>query len=175
MLGGFIWDWVDQSRAVALPYGGWDYYSESYAHKNLYSDESKGKYFGYGGDWGEKPNDNSFCENGIICPDRTPQPEADEVRYQYQSFWFSANASQLANNTVSVYNENSFLDLSDSLLFFELLETSFWTFSHCLKIVHRSCSNSTELIYSVAPDLTSLADCVSFSLSGSRSSLSHSC
>ena len=122
MLGGFIWDWVDQSRAVSLPYGGWDYYSQSYAHKNLYSDESKGKYFGYGGDWGDKPNDNSFCENGIICPDRTPQPEADEVRYQYQSFWFSANASQLANNTVSVYNENSFLDLSDFNVEWKLLK-----------------------------------------------------
>ena len=122
MLGGFIWDWVDQSRAVALPYGGWDYYSESYAHKNLYSDESNGKYFGYGGDWGDKPNDNSFCENGIICPDRTPQPEADEVRYQYQSFWFSANAGQLANNTVSVYNENNFLDLSDFTVEWKLLK-----------------------------------------------------
>ncbi|MCR5121680.1 MAG: DUF4981 domain-containing protein [Ruminococcus sp.] len=122
MLGGFIWDWVDQSRAVSLPYGGWDYYSESYAHKNLYSDKSRGKFFGYGGDWGDKPNDNSFCENGIVCPDRTPQPEADEVRYQYQSFWFSANAGQLANNTVSVYNENNFLDLSDFTVEWKLLK-----------------------------------------------------
>jgi len=124
MLGGFIWDWVDQSRAVPLSKvnGGWDYYSESYAHKNLYAEDSKGKFFGYGGDWGDKPNDNSFCENGIISPDRTPQPEADEVRYQYQSFWFSANSQQLAANTVSVYNENNFLDLSEFNVNWKLLK-----------------------------------------------------
>ena len=116
MLGGFIWDFVDQSRAVSLDKVGgnkWDYYSESFAHKNLYAEESKGKFFGYGGDWGDKPNDNSFCENGIISPDRTEQPEIAEVKYQYQDFWFSADASQLANKTVSVYNENNFTNLNE--------------------------------------------------------------
>ena len=115
MMGGFIWDWVDQSRAVPLENvgGGWDYYSEPYALKNLYSELSKGKFFGYGGDWGDRPNDNSFCENGLVSPDRTEQPEVAEVKYQYQSFWFSADSSQLSKHQVSVYNENNFLDLSD--------------------------------------------------------------
>ena len=124
MLGGFIWDWVDQSRAVSLDKvgGGWDYYSESYAHKNLYQEESKGKFFGYGGDWGDSPNDGSFCENGLISPDRTEQPEVAEVKYQYQSFWFSANAEQLANHEVSVYNENNFRNLSDYDLEWQLLK-----------------------------------------------------
>ncbi|WP_295091751.1 glycoside hydrolase family 2 TIM barrel-domain containing protein [Ruminococcus sp.] len=113
MMGGFIWDWVDQSRAVNVPNGGWDYYSESYAQANLYKDEAKGKFYGYGGDWGDWPNDNSFCENGLISPDRTPQPELAEVKYQYQSFWFSADASQLDKQEVSVYNENNFLNIND--------------------------------------------------------------
>ena len=115
MLGGFIWDWADQSRAVDLSKvgGGWDYYSESYAHKNLYQEESKGKYFAYGGDWGDNPNDNSFCENGIVSPDRTAQPELAEVRYQYQNFWFSATQDQLANHEIGVYNESSFSDLNE--------------------------------------------------------------
>ncbi|MBR6069825.1 MAG: DUF4981 domain-containing protein [Ruminococcus sp.] len=122
MLGGFIWDWVDQSRAVNIPNGGWDYYSQPYAHSNLYSEEAKGKFYGYGGDWGDNPNDNSFCENGLINPDRTPQPELSEVKYQYQNFWFSATAAQIANKEVSVYNENNFLDLSDFTLKWELLK-----------------------------------------------------
>ena len=122
MLGGFIWDWVDQSRATPLPNGGWDYYSEPYAHKNLYSEESKGKYFAYGGDWGDWPNDNSFCENGLISPDRTPQPELSEVKYQYQSFWFSADSALLADHKVSVYNENDFTDLSDCNVSWKLLK-----------------------------------------------------
>jgi len=113
MLGGFIWDWVDQSRAVDLPNGSWDYYSESYAKTNLYPEEAKGKFYGYGGDWGDWPNDNSFCENGLISPDRTPQPELAEVKYQYQSFWFSADSAQLARQEVSVYNENNFLNIND--------------------------------------------------------------
>jgi len=113
MLGGFIWDWVDQSRAVTLKNGGWDYYSQSYAKTNLYSEEIKGKFYGYGGDWGDWPNDNSFCVNGLINPDRTPQPELAEVKFQYQSFWFSADASQLDNQQVSVYNENNFLNIND--------------------------------------------------------------
>ncbi|MBO4492972.1 MAG: DUF4981 domain-containing protein [Ruminococcus sp.] len=122
MLGGFIWDWVDQSRAVELPNGSWDYYSESYAKTNLYSDDIKGKYYGYGGDWGDWPNDNSFCENGLVSPDRTPQPELSEVKYQYQSFWFSADASQLEDHQITVYNENNFLNLRDFNVTWTLLK-----------------------------------------------------
>lgn len=122
MMGGFIWDWVDQSRAVRLPNNSWDYYSEQYAHKNLYKEEAKGKYYAYGGDWGDWPNDNSFCENGLISPDRNPQPELAEVKYQYQNFWFSADSSQLAKNKISVYNENNFADLSDFDVSWSLLK-----------------------------------------------------
>lgn len=125
MLGGFIWDWVDQSRAVSLDKvtgNKWDYYSLPNAHKNLYANESKGYYYAYGGDWGDRPNDNSFCENGIISPDRTPQPEAAEVRYQYQNFWFYANDTQLNDHEVSVYNENNFRNLSEYNVEWQLLK-----------------------------------------------------
>ena len=124
MMGGFIWDWVDQSRAVPLDKvgGGWDYYSQPYAHKNLYGELSKGKFFGYGGDWGDRPNDNSFCENGIISPDRTEQPEAAEVKFQYQNFWFSADSALLSKHQVSVYNENNFVNLSDYDINWSLLK-----------------------------------------------------
>lgn len=124
MLGGFIWDWADQSRAVPLERvgGGWDYYSEPYAQKNLYAEESKGNFFAYGGDWGDLPNDNSFCENGLVSPDRTAQPELSEVKFQYQSFWFSADPSQLEKHEISVYNENNFLDLGDFRVVWELIK-----------------------------------------------------
>ena len=123
MLGGFIWDWCDQSRAVPIANvgGGWDYYATADAHKNLYSSESIGKFFAYGGDWGDRPNDNSFCENGIVSPDRTPQPELAEVKYQYQNFWFSASESQLASHKIDVYNENNFRDLNEYNVEWKLL------------------------------------------------------
>ena len=30
------------------------------------------KYWAYGGDFGDTPNDLNFCLNGLIWPDRTP-------------------------------------------------------------------------------------------------------
>lgn len=32
------------------------------------------KYWAYGGDFGDSPNDLNFCVNGLIWPDRTPHP-----------------------------------------------------------------------------------------------------
>ena len=98
---------VDES---SKPY---DYYADTDAHSNLYSDEIKGNFYGYGGDSGESPNDNSFCVNGLVSPDRDVQPELYEVKYQYQSVWFTADDSRLLGETIDVYNENNFLNLND--------------------------------------------------------------
>ena len=66
--GGFIWDLVDQSISLV--------------------NEEGEKYFGYGGDYGERIHDENFCANGLLLPDRTVQPEMAEVRYFYQSVRF---------------------------------------------------------------------------------------
>lgn len=67
--GGFIWDWVDQS---------------------IWKTNEKGeRYYAYGGDYGEgMPSDNSFLNNGIVFPDRTPQPALYEVKkvHEYINF-----------------------------------------------------------------------------------------
>ncbi len=117
MLGGFIWDWADQARALPLPEGAWDYYASDGAHKNLYGDLSPGRFFGYGGDFGDNPNDGSFCQNGLVSPDRTPQPELREVKYQYQSFWFGGEGRK-----ITVYNENAFRNLNEYDLCWRLLK-----------------------------------------------------
>lgn len=122
MLGGFIWDWVDQSRLVQLPSGKYDYYAESFAHKTLYGDEAKGKYYAYGGDWKDQPNDGSFCVNGLVSPDRDVQPELYEVKYVYQNFWFTADETQLAQGKVKVYNESSFDNMNQYNLVWKLSE-----------------------------------------------------
>lgn len=122
MLGGFIWDWVDQSRLVALPSGGYDYYSENFSHKTLYSEEAKGKYYAYGGDWKDRPNDGSFCVNGLLSPDRDVQPELYEVKYIYQNFWFTADDLQLSQGKINVYNESSFDNMNQYQLVWKLFE-----------------------------------------------------
>ena len=66
MLGGFIWDWVDQGI--------------------IKKEEVRGKMVEkvlYGGDFGDKPNLNAFCMNGIIMSDRTLTPKYYEVQAVY--------------------------------------------------------------------------------------------
>ena len=73
MLGGFIWDWVDQGIA--------------FNEKLEMSDEKwsgipKGAIL-YGGNFGDKPNLNAFCMNGIVMSDRTLTPKYYEVQAVY--------------------------------------------------------------------------------------------
>ena len=103
----------------------WDYYSTKSGQTNgtnLYKDEIKGKFYGYGGDWGDRPNDNSFCENGLVSPDRNPQPELMEVKNQYKNYWFSADVDDLDAKKVNVYNESSFTNLNEYNVTWEVLE-----------------------------------------------------
>ena len=114
--------WLDYADGYSKEEAkGWDYYSEDYAHTNLYKEEAKGHYYAYGGDWGDVPNSNSFCEDGLVSPDRTPQPELAEVKYQYQNFWFSADKNQLDKREVTVYNESSFDNLNEYDVTYQLL------------------------------------------------------
>ena len=58
MLGGFIWDWVDQGII------------------------RDGKVL-YGGDFGDKPNLHAFCMNGVVMSDRSLTPKYYEVQAIY--------------------------------------------------------------------------------------------
>ncbi|KAL7609883.1 hypothetical protein Lser_V15G14264 [Lactuca serriola] len=57
--GGFIWDWVDQGL--------------------LKENANGSKYWAYGGDFGDTPNDLYFFLNGLIWPDRTPHPALNVI------------------------------------------------------------------------------------------------
>lgn len=65
--GGCIWDWVDQGL--------------------LAKNEQGEDYFAYGGDLEPEGsrNDNNFCLNGLISPDRQPNPHIYEVKKVYQN------------------------------------------------------------------------------------------
>ncbi|MHA2391217.1 MAG: glycoside hydrolase family 2 TIM barrel-domain containing protein [Promethearchaeota archaeon] len=63
-IGGFIWDFIDQGLRKT----------------------SNGRTFwAYGGDFGDEPNDRNFCINGILLPDRKPNPALFEVKKVYQN------------------------------------------------------------------------------------------
>ncbi|WP_038266115.1 glycoside hydrolase family 2 TIM barrel-domain containing protein [Zhouia amylolytica] len=92
--GGFIWDWVDQS---------------------IWKTNEKGqKYYAYGGDYGEgMPSDNTFLNNGIIFPDRTPQPALHEVKKAHEFINFK-NKGINRDGQIRVLVENlyDFIDLN---------------------------------------------------------------
>ena len=111
-----------QSIGESKPIDAWDYYAEDYAHQTLYNEEMDGYFFGYGGDWGETGHQGSFCANGLISPDRDPQPEIAQVKYEYQDFWFEADRDSLLNGTVTVKSENSSKSLSDYDVTWEILK-----------------------------------------------------
>lgn len=67
-LGGFIWDWIDQGIKA--------------------TDDNGKTYWKYGGDFGDTPNDDNFCINGIVNPNRVPHPAAYECKYILQPVAF---------------------------------------------------------------------------------------
>ena len=99
--GGFIWDFVDQSCRWTGKNG-----------KMIYA---------YGGDFNRfDASDNNFCDNGLISPDRVPNPHMYEVGYFYQNIW--TTAADLKAGELNVYNENFFRDLSAYALEWEVMK-----------------------------------------------------
>lgn len=95
MIGGCIWDWVDQ--ALNKPGEPDDHYY-------------------YGGSFGDAPNDNDFCCNGIVTADRQVTPKLLEVKNVYQYIRFRLNDL----NSVSLQNDYTVHNLTDFNLRYEL-------------------------------------------------------
>jgi len=87
--GGFIWDFIDQGLR-----------------------RGNSNYFNFGGLFGDaKRNDDNFCANGLVFPDRTPQPEIWEVKYQYRNILVkNINASK---GVVSIESRFNFVNIAD--------------------------------------------------------------
>lgn len=113
--------WADFTGMTKKGSEFYDYYAEDFAHQSGIYDNA-GSFYTLGGDSGETNHSGNFAQNGMLSPDRDVQPELYEVKYQYQSFWFTADDLQLLAGQVDVYNENSFLNLSDFDLVWTLKE-----------------------------------------------------
>lgn len=98
--GGYIWDWIDQGLQK--------------------TDANGNKYFAYGGDFGDTPNDKDFCLNGMIFPDRTPKPALAEVKKVHQ--WANPSAYDENSKTLTVQNRFDFSNLEGYKLTYALTE-----------------------------------------------------
>ncbi len=98
MQGGFLWDWVDQGLTLKDKAGNW-YIS----HINRI--------------------DGANAGDGLVNPDRTPQPEINEVKHVYQYIKFSPKDTLSAQNqAITIQNTYNFLSLKPFKLTWQLLE-----------------------------------------------------
>lgn len=88
--GGSIWDWVDQGLRKTDPKTGKEFWA-------------------YGGDFGDAPNDRNFCCNGLVQPDRKPNPHLFEVKKVYQSI--DVKEINISKGLVEIQNQYNFLNL----------------------------------------------------------------
>ncbi|WP_242135575.1 glycoside hydrolase family 2 TIM barrel-domain containing protein [Aestuariivivens marinum] len=98
--GGFIWDFVDQGIKT----------------------EKNGKtIFAYGGDFGPEdvPSDNNFLNNGLVQPDRKPNPHINEVKHIHQNIKFYEN--NISEGLIDIKNWYFFRDLSNYKLHWEVI------------------------------------------------------
>ncbi len=102
--GGFIWDFVDQGIRTV---------------------KNGRKIFAYGGDFGPEgtPSDNNFLNNGLVQPDRKPNPHIHEVAHIHQDIKFYEN--NLVNGLIDIKNWYFFRDLSNYKFNWEILENGY--------------------------------------------------
>jgi beta-galactosidase len=90
LIGGFIWEWVDQTP---------------------YKTGADGKrFFAYGGDFGDVPNDSYFCCKGLVSAERVPRPHYWEAKKVQQ--FIKIAAADLAAGRVTIRNNYLFTDLA---------------------------------------------------------------
>jgi len=98
MQGGFIWDWVDQGLKLKKPDGStyWDYFNYI---------------------------DGANAGDGLVNPDRIPQPEINEVKKVYQYVKFEMpDTLRSGQKTVTIRNNYDFQSLNAFELSWSLQE-----------------------------------------------------
>ncbi|KAI5778873.1 hypothetical protein EDC01DRAFT_622067 [Geopyxis carbonaria] len=85
--GGFVWEWANHGLETTASDGS--------------------KYYGYGGDFGDRPNDGTFVLDGLCFSDHTPTPGLAEYKQVIAPVEF---VFQNESACVQVVNHNFFVD-----------------------------------------------------------------
>jgi beta-galactosidase len=107
--GGFIWEWLD--HGIPLP-GRAELREEGDA-------VVAGPTWGYGGDFGDVPNDGNFICDGLVSADRTPHPAMAEVAHVGRPV--RAESTDASTGRIRVTNGRHFVDTGDLRCAWELL------------------------------------------------------
>lgn len=99
IIGGCVWDWVDQGI-------------------NKYG-EPADKYY-YGGDFGDKPNDKDFSCNGLTTPDRRVTAKLLEAKKVYQ--YIKMTPLALMSGKIQIENKYAFTNLDQFDITWEIIK-----------------------------------------------------
>ncbi len=99
LIGGCIWEFCDHGLRRA--------------------DSSGRRVYAYGGDFGDFPNDGNFCIDGLVAPDRRPNPHYEEAKKVHQCV--KALPVVGAPDQVRIVNRHYFLTLDIYEASWELL------------------------------------------------------
>ncbi|MCM1545167.1 MAG: DUF4981 domain-containing protein, partial [Ruminococcus sp.] len=121
--GLFVWDFVDQGIRTKTADGK--------------------EYIGYGGDFGDNPNDGNFCGDGLLFADRTESPKLAEMKRIYQNVDFEAIDAK--KGKVKITNNFMFSNLSEYNL-------------HWQQISRNKVVDSGDVIVEIAPGETKTVD-----------------
>jgi beta-galactosidase/beta-glucuronidase len=135
LAGGFIWDWVDQGLARTTDGRRW---------------------WAYGGDFDDKPNDANFNINGLVDADRRPHPALLHVAWVHRPvavrpgprFTPSADGGPV---TVVVENRRDHIDLADLELTWRLLDGETEVASAIPEVPPVGPGETAELVLALAP------------------------
>ncbi|WP_019637508.1 glycoside hydrolase family 2 TIM barrel-domain containing protein [Paenibacillus fonticola] len=98
LMGGCVWEWCD--------------------HGILTTNSEGIRYFAYGGDFGDQPNDGNFCIDGLVSPDRIPHTGLLELKKVIAPVRLEAN--NLAEGSIEVTNLYDFIDLTHLTLYWKV-------------------------------------------------------
>ena len=121
LIGGCIWDWSDQGITKHVKTGDFGSKIKDVDKANAECLKPSGEYFwGYGGDFGDGPNNGNFVLNGIMFADLTETPKTVEVKKAYQDIAFKIKNTK--QGIIEITNKFLFTDLSEYDLTWQLLE-----------------------------------------------------
>ncbi|MBO4355320.1 MAG: DUF4981 domain-containing protein, partial [Clostridia bacterium] len=97
--GGCVWEYTDHSVAFG---------DDIYNHPK----------YGYGGDFGDTPNDREFCVDGLVYPDRRPHTGLLEYKEVIRPFFVDSVSGD--GSSFRLHNRRFFTDTSDLYIYWNI-------------------------------------------------------
>lgn len=98
LMGGCVWEWCDHGIERRTEHGE--------------------RYYAYGGNFGDKPNDGNFCIDGLVAPDRKPHKGLLELKQVIAPV--RIEEVSLQEGRLRIHNLYDFSDLSHLIFYWKL-------------------------------------------------------